>query len=80
MQQYLFLHLSLLFSLVLPTNMTVVIFANLYLPFELQGVQFHPESIITSEGKTLVVNFIKLIDKLDSDPLGTENLSLNASR
>ncbi|XP_008795337.1 anthranilate synthase beta subunit 2, chloroplastic-like isoform X2 [Phoenix dactylifera] len=33
----------------------------------IQGVQFHPESIITSEGKTLVLNFIKLMDKLDSD-------------
>ncbi|KAH6792659.1 anthranilate synthase beta subunit 1 [Perilla frutescens var. hirtella] len=29
----------------------------------LQGVQFHPESIITSEGKSLVHNFIKLIER-----------------
>ncbi|KAL3652864.1 Ankyrin repeat and SOCS box protein 2 [Castilleja foliolosa] len=29
----------------------------------LQGVQFHPESIITSEGKTMVHNFIKLIER-----------------
>ncbi|KAE8707305.1 Anthranilate synthase beta subunit 1 [Hibiscus syriacus] len=29
----------------------------------LQGVQFHPESIITSEGKTIVRNFIKLIER-----------------
>ncbi|KAI3778751.1 hypothetical protein L2E82_08134 [Cichorium intybus] len=28
----------------------------------LQGVQFHPESIITTEGKTIVANFIKLIE------------------
>ncbi|KAL7588295.1 hypothetical protein Lser_V15G36934 [Lactuca serriola] len=28
----------------------------------LQGVQFHPESIITTEGKTIVGNFIKLIE------------------
>ncbi|CAK7326854.1 unnamed protein product [Dovyalis caffra] len=28
----------------------------------LQGVQFHPESIITSEGKTIVRNFIKMIE------------------
>ncbi|KAF5938393.1 hypothetical protein HYC85_022652 [Camellia sinensis] len=27
------------------------------------GVQFHPESIITSEGKMIVKNFIKLIEK-----------------
>ncbi|KAH0735870.1 hypothetical protein KY285_011577 [Solanum tuberosum] len=27
------------------------------------GVQFHPESIITSEGKTIVHNFIKLIKR-----------------
>ncbi|KAJ4710149.1 Anthranilate synthase [Melia azedarach] len=29
----------------------------------LQGVQFHPESIISTEGKTIVRNFIKLIEK-----------------
>ncbi|KAI4313655.1 hypothetical protein L6164_026614 [Bauhinia variegata] len=29
----------------------------------LQGVQFHPESIITTEGKTIVRNFVKLIEK-----------------
>ncbi|KAJ8754503.1 hypothetical protein K2173_005664 [Erythroxylum novogranatense] len=29
----------------------------------LQGVQFHPESIITTEGKEIVRNFIKLIEK-----------------
>ncbi|KVH88774.1 hypothetical protein Ccrd_025778 [Cynara cardunculus var. scolymus] len=28
----------------------------------LQGVQFHPESIITTEGRTIVRNFIKLIE------------------
>ncbi|XP_042373484.1 anthranilate synthase beta subunit 2, chloroplastic-like [Zingiber officinale] len=27
------------------------------------GVQFHPESIMTPEGKTMVGNFIKLMDK-----------------
>ncbi|CAK8571220.1 unnamed protein product [Lathyrus sativus] len=29
----------------------------------MQGVQFHPESIITPEGKTIVRNFVKLIEK-----------------
>nr|XP_010906321.1 anthranilate synthase beta subunit 2, chloroplastic [Elaeis guineensis] len=38
----------------------------------IQGVQFHPESIITSEGKTMVLNFMKLINKLDSEPLRKE--------
>uniref|UniRef100_A0A1D1XNV2 anthranilate synthase n=1 Tax=Anthurium amnicola TaxID=1678845 RepID=A0A1D1XNV2_9ARAE len=34
----------------------------------IQGVQFHPESIITTEGKTMVHNFIKLIERLESEP------------
>ncbi|KAA8532423.1 hypothetical protein F0562_032456 [Nyssa sinensis] len=33
----------------------------------LQGVQFHPESIITSEGKTIVQNFIKLIEREEAE-------------
>ncbi|KAL6187581.1 hypothetical protein ACLB2K_038979 [Fragaria x ananassa] len=33
----------------------------------LQGVQFHPESIITSEGRTIVGNFVKLIEKSESE-------------
>ncbi|KAJ0037554.1 hypothetical protein Pint_22492 [Pistacia integerrima] len=32
----------------------------------LLGVQFHPESIITAEGKTIVQNFIKLIEKREA--------------
>ncbi|KAF7808507.1 anthranilate synthase beta subunit 2, chloroplastic-like [Senna tora] len=32
----------------------------------LQGVQFHPESIITTEGKALVRNFMKLIEKKEA--------------
>ncbi|KAK9115760.1 hypothetical protein Sjap_014707 [Stephania japonica] len=31
----------------------------------LQGVQFHPESIITIEGKALVRNFIKFVEKFE---------------
>ncbi|KAK8657474.1 hypothetical protein V6N13_035709 [Hibiscus sabdariffa] len=37
----------------------------------LQGVQFHPESIITSEGKTIVRNFIKLMERKEA--LGSQN-------
>ncbi|KAI7735888.1 hypothetical protein M8C21_018955 [Ambrosia artemisiifolia] len=33
----------------------------------LQGVQFHPESIITDEGKKIVGNFIKLIENMEAD-------------
>ncbi|KAK4400130.1 Anthranilate synthase beta subunit, chloroplastic [Sesamum angolense] len=33
----------------------------------LQGVQFHPESIITDEGKTIVHNFIKLIERKEAE-------------
>ncbi|EEF34857.1 Anthranilate synthase component II, putative [Ricinus communis] len=33
----------------------------------LQGVQFHPESIITSEGKTIVQNFIKLVERKEAE-------------
>ncbi|GKA62500.1 anthranilate synthase beta subunit 2, chloroplastic-like protein [Tanacetum coccineum] len=32
----------------------------------LLGVQFHPESIITTEGKTIVGNFIKLIENMEA--------------
>ncbi|KAL3502119.1 hypothetical protein ACH5RR_036568 [Cinchona calisaya] len=33
----------------------------------LQGVQFHPESIITNEGKTIVGNFIKMIERKEAE-------------
>ncbi|KAM7270146.1 hypothetical protein ACFE04_029360 [Oxalis oulophora] len=33
----------------------------------LQGVQFHPESIITIEGKTIVRNFIKMVEKSEAE-------------
>ncbi|XP_073010880.1 anthranilate synthase beta subunit 2, chloroplastic-like [Typha latifolia] len=39
----------------------------------IQGVQFHPESIITSEGKTIVLNFIRFIEDLESKSQGKEN-------
>ncbi|MCL7022793.1 hypothetical protein MKW94_020926 [Papaver nudicaule] len=32
----------------------------------LQAVQFHPESIITTEGKTIVRNFLKLVEKFEN--------------
>jgi anthranilate synthase component 2 len=28
----------------------------------MQGVQFHPESIITTEGRLMIKNFIKIIE------------------
>uniref|UniRef100_A0A2P2PIN6 anthranilate synthase n=1 Tax=Rhizophora mucronata TaxID=61149 RepID=A0A2P2PIN6_RHIMU len=33
----------------------------------LQGVQFHPESIITSEGKMIISNFIKMIERKEAE-------------
>lgn len=33
----------------------------------MQGVQFHPESIITSEGKTIVANFVKMIERKEAE-------------
>ncbi|XP_073128080.1 anthranilate synthase beta subunit 2, chloroplastic-like [Henckelia pumila] len=33
----------------------------------IQGVQFHPESIITAEGKTIVQNFIKLMERKEAE-------------
>ncbi|KAK7260576.1 hypothetical protein RIF29_26732 [Crotalaria pallida] len=32
----------------------------------IQGVQFHPESIITTEGKAIVHNFVKLIERMEA--------------
>ncbi|KAJ0987568.1 hypothetical protein J5N97_005924 [Dioscorea zingiberensis] len=37
----------------------------------IQGVQFHPESIITTQGKTMVHNFIKLIERQEA--AGSQN-------
>uniref|UniRef100_A0A804PEP1 Glutamine amidotransferase domain-containing protein n=1 Tax=Zea mays TaxID=4577 RepID=A0A804PEP1_MAIZE len=31
----------------------------------IQGVQFHPESIITPEGKKIILNFIIFIEELE---------------
>ncbi|KMZ63304.1 hypothetical protein ZOSMA_419G00050 [Zostera marina] len=33
----------------------------------MQGVQFHPESIITIDGKIIVQNFIKLIERKERE-------------
>jgi len=32
----------------------------------MQGVQFHPESIITTEGRLMVKNFIKIIESYEA--------------
>ena len=35
--------------------------------YPIQGVQFHPESILTREGKRLLANFLSADDSDDSD-------------
>lgn len=35
--------------------------------WHIQGVQFHPESIITTEGRTMIRNFIKLIERKECE-------------
>jgi len=37
--------------------------------WHIQGVQFHPESIITTEGRTIIRNFIKLIERKERELL-----------
>ncbi|KAL8153854.1 hypothetical protein V2J09_011614 [Rumex salicifolius] len=40
----------------------------------LQGVQFHPESIITTEGKMIVRNFIKMVEEANHNTFLFKNL------
>lgn len=43
---------------------------------KLQGVQFHPESIISTEGKVIVSNFVKLIERKEAE---SQNWGLDAT-
>ncbi|KAI3994480.1 hypothetical protein MKX01_012737 [Papaver californicum] len=45
----------------LPNPFTACRYHSLYR--HLQAVQFHPDSIITTEGKIIVCNFLKLVEK-----------------
>lgn len=38
-----------------------------------QGVQFHPESIITPEGKRIILNFVRFIEELEKQRAGEKN-------
>lgn len=50
---------------ILPTMQSLILIGILC--FNLQGVQFHPESIITTQGKAMVHNFIKLIERQEAE-------------
>ena len=39
----------------------------------IQGVQFHPESIITPEGKRIILNFVRFIEELEKQRAGEKN-------
>ncbi|CAM6129970.1 unnamed protein product [Calypogeia fissa] len=41
----------------------------------IQGVQFHPESIITQDGKRIVANFMKILDQKDASACAKEDLT-----
>lgn len=43
----------------------------------IKGVQFHPESIITPDGKTIILNFIKFLDKFQEDTLQERKAQIN---
>lgn len=66
------MHVVCLWSLSWMSNLLLCIESDIVVKVKMrivQGVQFHPESIITAGGMTIVRNFVKLIERKEAAEL-----------